>query len=242
MPPTVDPVPLSSLLAGLGLGLSLIVAIGAQNLFVLRQGIRREHVFAVAAICALSDLALIIVGVSGIGAVLQAVPWLVDVIRWAGAAFLVVYGLLAARRAIRPSGEALVAEDARVDPAVDAGDGCRERRGSGRPPARGIRHRLGGTAHRDRTRDGAAHHDARSRGAHLPRAHLAEPARVPRHGVPARLGREHARRRPVGVRRGRRRGEHRCGSSASPTARDCSAACSRARAPGACSTASSRSS
>lgn len=98
---------LPSLLAGIGLGLSLIVAIGAQNLFVLRQGIRREHVLAVAAICALSDLALIIVGVSGIGAVLQAVPWLVDVIRWAGAAFLVAYGLLAARRAIRPSGAAL---------------------------------------------------------------------------------------------------------------------------------------
>ncbi|MFB6610113.1 LysE/ArgO family amino acid transporter [Agromyces sp. NPDC056379] len=104
--------PLSSLLAGFGLGLSLIVAIGAQNVFVLRQGIRREHVFAVAAICALSDLALIIVGVSGIGAVLTAVPWLVDVIRWAGAAFLVAYGLLAARRAIRPSGETLEAASA----------------------------------------------------------------------------------------------------------------------------------
>ncbi|WP_448002862.1 LysE/ArgO family amino acid transporter [Agromyces bauzanensis] len=99
----------SSLLAGLGLGFSLIIAIGAQNLFVLRQGIRREHVFAVAAICALSDLALIVVGVSGIGAVLQALPWLVEVIRWLGAAFLVGYGLLAARRAIRPTGEALVA-------------------------------------------------------------------------------------------------------------------------------------
>ena len=103
--------PVSSLLAGLGLGLSLIIAIGAQNLFVLRQGIRREHVFAVAAICALSDLALIIVGVSGIGAVLQAVPWLVEVIRWLGAAFLVGYGVLAARRALRPGGEALVADE-----------------------------------------------------------------------------------------------------------------------------------
>ncbi|HKH08216.1 MAG TPA: LysE/ArgO family amino acid transporter [Agromyces sp.] len=101
--------PLSSALAGLGLGLSLIIAIGAQNVFVLRQGIRREHVFAVAAICALSDLALIIVGVSGIGAVLTAVPWLVEVIRWAGAAFLVGYGVLAARRALRPNGEALLA-------------------------------------------------------------------------------------------------------------------------------------
>ena len=131
--------PLSSLLAGLGLGFSLIIAIGAQNLFVLRQGIRREHVFAVAAICALSDLALIVVGVSGIGAVLQAVPWLVEVIRWAGAAFLVVYGLLAARRAIRPSGEALVA-------ARHGGGGCRGAVGcreaatpaaSGRPAASG---------------------------------------------------------------------------------------------------------
>jgi L-lysine exporter family protein LysE/ArgO len=109
--PTVEDVPLSSVLAGLGLGLSLIIAIGAQNVFVLRQGIRREHVFAVAAICALSDLALIMVGVSGIGAVLTAVPWLVEVIRWAGAAFLVGYGALAARRALRPSGEALVAGD-----------------------------------------------------------------------------------------------------------------------------------
>ncbi len=117
--------PISSLFAGLGLGLSLIVAIGAQNLFVLRQGIRREHVFTVAAICSLSDLALIFVGVSGIGAVLQAVPWLVDVIRWAGAAFLVVYGLLAARRALRPSGEALVAGQAQ---SASAGRGGAERR------------------------------------------------------------------------------------------------------------------
>ncbi len=101
---------ISTALAGLGLGLSLIIAIGAQNVFVLRQGIRREHVFVVAAICALSDLALIMVGVSGIGAVLTAVPWLVEVIRWAGAAFLVTYGVLAARRALRPSGEALVAD------------------------------------------------------------------------------------------------------------------------------------
>ena len=110
MPHTVVSVLISSALAGLGLGLSLIIAIGAQNVFVLRQGIRREHVFAVAAICALSDLALIVVGVSGIGAVLAAVPWLVEVIRWAGAAFLVGYGVLAARRALRPSGEALVAD------------------------------------------------------------------------------------------------------------------------------------
>ena len=110
----------SSALAGLGLGFSLIVAIGAQNVFVLRQGIRREHVFAVAAICALSDLALIVVGVSGIGAVLGAVPWLVDVIRWAGAAFLVGYGVLAARRSLKRGGEALVADESATDAAESA--------------------------------------------------------------------------------------------------------------------------
>ena len=165
-PPTVEGVPLSSLLAGLGLGLSLIIAIGAQNLFVLRQGIRREHVFAVAAICALSDLALIIVGVSGVGAVLQAVPWLVEVIRWAGAAFLVVYGLLAARRAIRPSGEALDAGDGRRR--ATAGRMPRGGRMPGpghprRPAARGIRTaRPLGIRRRDRDPRGAAHH-ARSR-------------------------------------------------------------------------------
>ncbi|MBW9092389.1 amino acid transporter [Microbacterium jejuense] len=101
---------LTPLAAGLGLGFSLIIAIGAQNLFVLRQGLRREHVLAVAAVCAASDAVLIALGVSGIGLVLQAVPWLVGVVRWAGALFLVGYGLLAARRAWRPSGAALGGE------------------------------------------------------------------------------------------------------------------------------------
>jgi L-lysine exporter family protein LysE/ArgO len=105
---------LTSVLAGLGLGISLIIAIGAQNLFVLRQGLRREHVLTVAAICAASDAALIALGVSGIGLVLQAVPWLVDVVRWAGAAFLVTYGVLAARRAWRPSGSVLSASEGTV--------------------------------------------------------------------------------------------------------------------------------
>lgn len=95
------------LLAGLGLGFSLIIAIGAQNLFVLRQGLRREHVLVVAALCAVSDALLIGLGVSGIGLVLQALPWLVTAVRWAGALFLVGYGLLAARRVWRPNGDAL---------------------------------------------------------------------------------------------------------------------------------------
>lgn len=107
---------LPTLLAGFGLGLSLIVAIGAQNLFVLRQGVRREHVFAVAAVCAVSDAVLIVLGVSGLGLILQTLPWLVDVVRWAGFVFLLAYGLLAARRAIRPSGQTLDAGSTRTLP------------------------------------------------------------------------------------------------------------------------------
>lgn len=112
---------LAPLLAGLGLGFSLIVAIGAQNLFVLRQGVRREHLFAVVAVCAVSDAILILLGVSGIGLVLQAVPWLIVVVRWAGAAFLVGYGVLAARRAVRPSGETLRIDTAASPSIPDAG-------------------------------------------------------------------------------------------------------------------------
>ncbi len=98
---------LLSAIAGLGLGFSLIVAIGAQNLFVLRQGMRREHIVLVAAICAISDAVLIALGVSGVGLALQTLPWLTDLVRWAGAVFLVTYGFLAARRAWRPTGAVL---------------------------------------------------------------------------------------------------------------------------------------
>jgi L-lysine exporter family protein LysE/ArgO len=114
---------LTSVLAGLGLGFSLIVAIGAQNLYVLRQGLRREHVLAVALICAVSDMVLIALGVSGIGLALQAVPWLVGVVRWVGAAFLLVYAGMAAWRALRPSGEALVADPSSPAPSVHARPG-----------------------------------------------------------------------------------------------------------------------
>jgi len=115
----------TALLAGFGLGLSLIIAIGAQNLFVLRQGLRGEHVALVAWICTLSDALLIVVGISGIGAATQALPWLVEAIRWAGAVFLVGYGLLAARRAWRPSGEVLAvgATDAEVEVTPASGGG-----------------------------------------------------------------------------------------------------------------------
>jgi L-lysine exporter family protein LysE/ArgO len=92
--------------SGLGLGLSLIVAIGAQNAFVLRQGLRGEHVLAVVAVCALSDLVLIVAGVAGAGAALQAWPPALVVVRVAGALFLAGYALLAARRALRPAADA----------------------------------------------------------------------------------------------------------------------------------------
>jgi len=87
--------------AGLGTGLSLIVAIGAQNAFVLRQGIRRQHVPAIVVICALSDAVLIVLGIGGIGAVAGNGP-AITVIAWVGGAFLIGYGLMAARRALRP--------------------------------------------------------------------------------------------------------------------------------------------
>jgi L-lysine exporter family protein LysE/ArgO len=91
------------LLAGFGLGLSLIVAIGAQNAFVLKQGLRRAHVLPVVLICALSDAVLILLGITGMGAVVAAAPAAMTVLRWVGAAFLVGYGLLAARRAWSPT-------------------------------------------------------------------------------------------------------------------------------------------
>ncbi|MBM1219695.1 amino acid transporter [Ponticoccus sp. SC2-23] len=86
-------------LTGFSLGLSLILAIGAQNAFVLRQGLRRLHVLPVVLTCAISDAVLIVVGVSGFGALSQAAPWIVDALRWMGAAFLVVYGAMAFRAA-----------------------------------------------------------------------------------------------------------------------------------------------
>ncbi|MEU3059659.1 LysE/ArgO family amino acid transporter [Streptomyces subrutilus] len=89
-------------LAGFGTGLSLIVAIGAQNAFVLRQGARRHAVFAVVAICALSDALLIALGVAGVGAFVTAWPAALTVVGLAGGAFLICYGILAARRVLRP--------------------------------------------------------------------------------------------------------------------------------------------
>lgn len=98
---------LAAAAAGFGTGLSLIVAIGAQNAFVLRQGIRRDAVLAVVGICALSDAVLIALGVGGVGALVVAWPDALTVVGWVGGAFLLGYGLLAARRVIRPGTDAL---------------------------------------------------------------------------------------------------------------------------------------
>lgn len=89
-------------LAGLGFGLSLIIAIGAQNAYVLRQGLRKEHVFVIVAICALSDALLIAVGVAGLGAIIQQLEWLLLLIEVVGGVFLCTYGVKAALRAWKP--------------------------------------------------------------------------------------------------------------------------------------------
>jgi L-lysine exporter family protein LysE/ArgO len=94
---------IGSALAGFAASVVLIVAIGAQNAFVLRQGLRREHVLPVVLTCALSDLMLILAGIAGLGAVITARPTAVTVVRWVGAAFLIAYAGLAARRAWRPT-------------------------------------------------------------------------------------------------------------------------------------------
>ncbi|ANP52727.1 L-lysine exporter family protein LysE/ArgO [Streptomyces griseochromogenes] len=93
---------LTAAAAGFGTGLSLIVAIGAQNAFVLRQGVRRDAVLAVVGICALSDAVLIALGVGGVGAVVVAWPGAVRAVGLVGGAFLLCYGALAARRVLRP--------------------------------------------------------------------------------------------------------------------------------------------
>ncbi|RCW89014.1 LysE/ArgO family amino acid transporter [Paracoccus lutimaris] len=83
---------MSAYLAGFGTSLSLIVAIGAQNAFVLKQGLLRHHVFATCAFCALSDALLITAGVMGAGAIASSAPWFLEVMRWGGVIFLLAYG------------------------------------------------------------------------------------------------------------------------------------------------------
>lgn len=89
----------SATAAGFVTGAGLIIAIGAQNAFVLRQGLQRRHVGLVVSLCALSDILLIVLGVAGIGALVQQWPQLLQTLRFGGAAFLAWYGLQAAQRA-----------------------------------------------------------------------------------------------------------------------------------------------
>jgi L-lysine exporter family protein LysE/ArgO len=93
----------SPLVLGFLASFALIAAIGAQNAFVLRQGIRREHVLPVIAMCTVSDIVLIAAGIAGVGALVSAHPGALNVAKFGGAAFLVGYGLLAAKRAYRPA-------------------------------------------------------------------------------------------------------------------------------------------
>lgn len=109
--------------AGLGLMYSLIIAVGAQNVFVLRQGLRREHVLPVVLLCAASDAALVLVGTAGLGFLIAELPWLIIAARWLGGLSLVVYGVLAARRAWRAEGEALVADAPPASGSLSAADG-----------------------------------------------------------------------------------------------------------------------
>jgi L-lysine exporter family protein LysE/ArgO len=88
-------------LEGMGLGAGLIIAIGAQNAFVLRQGLLRQHVFFTALICTLCDVLLITLGVAGLGAVVERAPLLLTVTTWGGAAFLFLYGVRSFRNAFK---------------------------------------------------------------------------------------------------------------------------------------------
>ena len=93
---------IAAALAGYVLAISLIMAIGAQNAFILRQGLKREHVFILCLICALADTLLISAGVADLGTLIQQVQVLLNVVTAGGAVFLVIYGVLAFRRALHP--------------------------------------------------------------------------------------------------------------------------------------------
>lgn len=109
-PSAASAAPAASALAGLLTSLGLIVAIGAQNAFVLRQGVRREHVLPVVLVCIGADALLMGAGIAGLGPLVADHPAALAVARWGGAAFLLGYAVLAALRARRPM---------RLDPAAD---------------------------------------------------------------------------------------------------------------------------
>ena len=98
-----------ALITGFFTGLSLIVAIGAQNAFVIKQGLLRSHVTLVVFVCAISDALLIIVGTGGLGRIIQSKPDLLNVIRWFGVIYLTWFGIKSVRSAFR--NETLTASD-----------------------------------------------------------------------------------------------------------------------------------
>ena len=104
------PQPIAIAAAGFGLGAGLIVAIGAQNAFVLRQGLRRERVLAVVAVCVVCDWSLITAGALGFGSLVGRFPLVTAVAAWGGAAYLVLMGALSVRSAFRS--ESLRADEA----------------------------------------------------------------------------------------------------------------------------------
>ncbi|TWS22465.1 amino acid transporter [Tsukamurella sputi] len=111
----------SALLAGLGLGLSLIVAIGAQNAYVLQVGVRGRGLGAVVAVCIASDVALIVAGVAGLGAAVSGRPLLLEVVKWAGVLVLIGYGLRSLWSARRSEGLVAGGDGASSVAAVVAG-------------------------------------------------------------------------------------------------------------------------
>ena len=100
---------MNTFLAGFGLGLSLIVAIGAQNAFILRAGLLRQHVFILCSVCAFSDALLIAAGVSGLGILVSKAPFFLAFMKYGGAAFLFVYGIRSLLNSFR-GGRFLLAE------------------------------------------------------------------------------------------------------------------------------------
>lgn len=110
---------MSAAIAGFALGASLIIAIGAQNAFILRQGLLRSHVFILCLICALSDALLIAAGVAGLGTLVARSPVLIAVVTLGGALFLAVYAFMALRRAFDPHGlSAAKTGETRLGPAI----------------------------------------------------------------------------------------------------------------------------
>lgn len=94
---------MSALFTGLLTGLSLIVAIGAQNAYVLRRGLSRQYVGLTVGLCAGADIVLIFAGIGGVGAIFRTSPTLLEVVRWVGVAYLMGFAIVSFRRAIKPT-------------------------------------------------------------------------------------------------------------------------------------------